>query len=134
MTETENPPQKLQSQSTATGLGALLVFGLLLATGFAVYEHANRRSIERVDFSNAVGDKAVYPATFNRDQPLLNYDGHSFYFVSNTNPADAQMMRIGMDDSKVYSIYKPASGPGANDAAFIYLKLGTNSYIQAQRR
>ena len=112
--------------------GAALLLGYALVTGHAIYEKSHRVSIEHVDASNAVGDKVFFPQTFDPAVPLVNFDGHSFYFVERKDALDSSMTRAGMDDTNSYAIYKQAAAKG-DEASFVYLKIGANSYIKAKR-
>lgn len=133
MPEVENSQSKIFAQPLAVGLGVALLLGYVLITGYAVYEKSHRASIEHVDYANAVGDRAYFSRTLDPALPLVNFDGHSLYFVEQKDLMDSSMTRAGMDDSKAYAIYKPASAKG-DDAAFVYLKIGPNSYIKAKSR
>jgi len=117
----------------AVGLGIALLAGYAIVTGFAIYERAHRTSIERAEASSAVGDKVYYAQTFDPMVPLVNFQGHSFYYVERKDALDTAMVKEGMDDTNSYAIYKPAAAAG-EEAPFIYLKIGPNSYIKAKRQ
>lgn len=130
----EETPSKILAQPLAVGLGAALLAGYALVTGFAIYTHARRASIEHVNAGYAVGDKTYFPKTFDPAQPLVNFQGHSLYYVDKKDDAlDSSMIRAGMDDSSTYAIYKLVTAKG-DEASFFYLKVGPNYYIKAKRQ
>ena len=132
MSESE-APSKILAQPLAIGLGAALLLGYAVITAFAIYDKSHRDSIERVSGAYAVGDKTYFPKTFDTSVPLVNFGGHSLYFVDHVSEPDSSMLRTGMDDSNVYAIYKLTTAKGG-EASFAYLKVGENDYIKADRR
>lgn len=133
MSGSEDSPSKILAQPLAIGLGAALLLGYAVITAFAIYDKAHRDSIERVSGAYAVGDKNYFPKTFDKGAPLVNFSGHSLYYADHVSEADSSMLRAGMDDSNVYAIYNLTTATGA-EVAFVYLKVGENDYIKAERR
>jgi hypothetical protein len=133
MPQVENPSSKIFAQPLAIGLGAALLIGYAIVTGYAIYEKSHRASVERVDASYAVGDNAFFPKSFDAAQPLVNFDGHSLYFVQGMLALDSSMLKTGMDDSNAYAVYKLVTAKG-EEASFVYLKVGANNYIKAKRQ
>lgn len=133
MSGSEDSPSKILAQPLAIGLGAALLLGYAVITAFAIYDKAHRTSIEHVSGAYAVGDKTYFPKTFDKSAPLVNFGGHSLYFVDHVSAPDSYMLRAGMDDSNVYPIYKLTIAQGG-EASFVYLKVGANDFIKAEQR
>ncbi|HWB60712.1 MAG TPA: hypothetical protein VG733_14550 [Chthoniobacteraceae bacterium] len=132
MPQAENPPTKILAQPLAIGLGAALLFGYAVVTVHAIYEKQHRTSIERVNAAYAVGDTTYFPKQFDTAKPLVNFDGHSLFYVDHTSQLDSAMVRVGADDSGVYGIYKLSTAK--EDASIVYLKVAPNDFIKATRK
>jgi hypothetical protein len=133
MAEVENPQSKIFAQPLAVGLGVALLLGYGFATLHAIYEKSHRASIENADASSAVGDRAFFTKSFDPTLPLVNFEGHSLYFVERKEAADTSMIKTGMDDANIYAIYKLA-GAKDEEASFVYLKIGPNYYAKVKRQ
>jgi hypothetical protein len=133
MPETENhSPAKIVAKPVAILLGAILLFGYAVISIYAIYERLHRTSVEHVSYGYAVGDTNYFPKSFDASVPVVNYSGHSLYYVNHREALDSSMARVGMDDSNVYTIYKFTEAP-PNEAGSLYLKVGPNYFMQVKQ-
>ncbi|MGB8356653.1 MAG: hypothetical protein WCD79_22335 [Chthoniobacteraceae bacterium] len=134
MAEATDSSSKILWQSTAVRFGIALLLGYGLITGFAVWDKQHLSSIEKASAPTAVGDTAFFPvaASFDPSTPLANFDGHSLYFVDWRSSQDELMLRVGMDDTNSFSIYK-LDGAKGDEASAFFLKIKPSYYIKAKR-
>jgi len=135
MPEETDPSSKIFAQSLAIRLGLALLLGYAIVTGFAIHDKMRLKSIEKVTAPTAVGDKALFPppASFDPSVPLVNFEGHSLYFVEWQQYLDTIMTRIGMDDTNSYAVYK-LDGAKGDDASALYLKIKQGNYVKLKRQ
>ena len=132
MLEAKNPSPVFFGKKLALILGAALLLGYAVITGFAVHEKSHRASIEkREDYG--VGDKVLFPRTFDTAAPLVLYGGHSLYFVDYKVISDTFMVKVGMDDSNEFTIYKMTGAQG-KEAEFLCLKIAPFYYARATQK
>jgi len=123
---------------------ALLV-GLGIVTGVAFYDEHRCSQLEATAENSAVGDKAFFPipaeaAPEQATAPLVvNFNGKALTAVSSRNyeERDSKMIRVGMEDSKRFSVYtsteaiKPLKGEMGNAGGEVYfLKTGPGKYLK----
>ena len=110
----------------------LLGYGLI--TGFAVWDKLHLSSIEKASASTAVGDTTFFPvaASFDPSTPLANFDGHSLYFVDWRSSQDELMLKVGMDDTNSFAVYK-LDGAKGDEASALFLKIKPAYYIKTKR-
>lgn len=133
MAEQTDSSRKIFGQPFAVRLGIAILLGYGIITGFAVYDKHRLPVIEKAATPTAVGDKAFFPVpkSFDASVPLVNFEGHSLYFVDWASVLDTTMARLGMDDTNSFAIYKVAGSKGA-DASMLYLKIKQSCYVKTK--
>src|SRR5438309_9016306 len=90
--------------------GAALLGGFALIMAFAIYDKSQRAVLERVEEPTAVGDNAWFhpPEKFDSSAVFATYEGQPLYptGADRYDLRDSKMIKVGMDDSKSFWIYK----------------------------
>jgi|GEM_PF-2546077 len=135
MAESTDSSSKIFGQKWAVCLGGALLLGYAVITAFAVYDKSRRPDLEKALTLSAVGDKAYFPVpqTFDPSTPLVNFEGHSLYFVDWKYMLDSLMMRAGMDDANSFSVYQYTGRTQEDQKPFFYLKIKPGYYVQTKR-
>ena len=107
---------------------------LLLVTGvalFTAWDRAHTSQLEAVIMPTAVGDIhfiSVPPA--HKGPTGLKYQGKKLDMLSEAKIRDATLLRAGIDDSGVYSLYRPEDQSNPLDKDHYYMKAKANDFIE----
>jgi hypothetical protein len=98
--------QTIEPWAAWIGVATLVVVAAVAA--FSLIEHFQTGQIDRVVMPTAVGDDHYIQEPAGGAGSIgLKYQGHKLAKISEDKVRDSRLIRIGTDDSGVYSIYRP---------------------------
>jgi hypothetical protein len=98
---------------------------------FTAWDRAHTGALEAVVAPTAVGDTHYVPEPPGGNGPTgLKYQGQPLDMVSESKVRDAMLIEVGVDDSGVYSLYRPADPADALPKGSYYMKVKTNEFIE----
>jgi len=119
---------EMEPWAVGIGLGTLvLVLGMAI---FTAWDRMHTPSLETVITPTAVGDMHFVPEPARGVTEIgLKYQGHQLTIVSETKLRDATLIRVGTDDSGIYTLYQLEDEQGRRDAQ-LFMKVGLNEFIK----
>ena len=95
------------------------------------WDRAHTAALEVVITPTAVGDAHYIQEPVGRTGPVgLTYQGRKLDMLSETKFRDAKLIRVAMDDSGVYSLYRPQDEKEGLPKERFFMKLKTNEFIE----
>ena len=135
MAESEN--ENIPGVKWAARLCVMLLVGFAFVVAFAAFDKLRNASMEKADESNAVGDSAYFkpPEKFDSSAVFVKLGGNPLYPTGTERYSlqDGKMMRVGMDDTKTFKIYKSAER-GGKSGDFFFLKTADGQYLEMSRQ
>jgi hypothetical protein len=126
------PPEKeattLEPWAVAIGLATLVLVGAVAL--FTTWDRMHNSQLETIITPTAVGDTNFVQKPLRRTGPIgLKYQGRKLDLLSDNKIRDSRLLRIGTDDSGIYSIYRPEDDKELPKDHFL-MKSGTNDFIE----
>jgi hypothetical protein len=117
----------IEPWAAGIGLGTLtLVAGVAV---FTAWDRMHTASLEEVITPTAVGDSHFAQEPAGGAGPVgLEYQGRKLDMVAESKIRDAKMIRMGVDESGFYTIYRIEEDAGKKGRLF--LKVGINEFME----
>ncbi|MGC3990770.1 MAG: hypothetical protein QM796_14035 [Chthoniobacteraceae bacterium] len=119
---------------TALGGGLLLLLGLVTISQWENQSH--RADLEKFTEDTAAGDTQFFPAPkdFRDDQVLVKWHGKPLYHVGKglSEEHDSQMIKVGLEDSGHYELYRFRNEKSEHPPVRYYLKAGFEQFVPVQ--
>jgi len=121
----------IEPWAAGIGLGTLVLVTIVAL--FTAWDHAHTASLEDVITPTAVGDvHFVKPPAAGAGPIGLKYEGAQLDFVAQSKIRDAKLIRVGTDDSGVYSLYRMEEAKEAKDER-LFVKAADNNFIEVRQ-
>jgi hypothetical protein len=111
------------------GLATLvLVMGVAI---FTAWDRAQTGTLDTVTTPTAVGDTHYIHAPAGGSGPIgLKYQGQLLSALGDHKIRDATLIRADMDDSGVYSLYRPEDEKSGLPGGHFYMKVKADDFIE----
>ena len=111
---------------------ALATLGLVASVAiFTAWDRAHTAGLEQVITPTAVGDAHYVKEPSTRLGAIgLTYNGQKLDMVSERKFRDAKLIRVGSDDSGVYSLYRPEDENEGLPKDRFFMKVQPNEFIE----
>jgi hypothetical protein len=117
----------IEPWAAVIGLGTLLLVAGVAA--FTAWDRMHTASLEEVITPTAVGDTHFAREPAGGAGPVgLEYQGRKLDMTAESKIRDAKMIRVGMDETGVYTIYRLEEQAGKKERLF--LKVGLNEFME----
>ena len=114
----------------AAGIGIATLAIVVGVAIFTAWDRAHTSSLEEVITPTAVGDSHFVQEPAGGTHAIgLKYQGQLLDKVSESKLRDAKLLRVGMDDSGIYSLYR-LEDDGKNGRLF--MKVGMDEFIEVK--
>jgi hypothetical protein len=111
------------------GLGTLVLVASVAA--FTAWDRTHTASLEEVITETAVGDTHFIQEPKGRTGPIgLKYQGQNLDMVSENKIRDSKLIRVGADDSGVYSVYRLEEEKEGSKNERLFMKAGANEFVE----
>lgn len=120
----------IEPWAAGIGLGTLVLVGCVAA--FTAWERMGNSNagLETVITPTAVGDTHyVQPPVSGTGSIGIKYQGQKLDMVTEDKVRDSKVLRVGNDDSGVYSLYRPEVDKDLAKERF-YMKVKTNDFME----
>jgi len=112
------------------GIGLAMVVLIAGVAMFTAWDRMHNSALETVVTPTAVGDMHFVPEPKGEKGPLaLKYQGRQLDMVSESKLRDSRLIRVGSDDSGVYTIYRPEDEKLIPKDHFL-MKIKTNEFME----
>jgi len=129
MPSLEKEAAAVEPWAAGIGLGVLIV--VLGAALFTARERADRAALEEVITPTAVGDAHYAREPAGGSGPTgLKYRGQELDMVSESKIRDAKLLRVGVDDSGAWTLYRLEDEKQAPPKEHFFIKVAENEYME----
>src|SRR5579862_2091523 len=124
--------EALTIESWAAGIAVATLFFVTGVAVFTSWDRAHNAALEQVVTQTAVGDTHYVPEPAGGSGPLgVKYRGQMLDMVSESKIRDSKLIRVGMDDSGAYALYRPEDEKDLPSGHF-YMKVNPNEFIEVK--
>jgi hypothetical protein len=117
----------IEPWAVGIGLGTLVLVAAMAA--FTAWDRAQTGQLEEVITPTAVGDMHFVPEPAGGTGAIgLEYQGRKLDMAGASKIRDAKMLRVGTDESGVYTLYRLDEKEGKKERLF--MKVGVNEFIE----
>jgi hypothetical protein len=110
------------------GLATVVLVGAVAA--FTAWDRMRESQLEVVVTPTGVGDTQYVAAAATKNGPTgIKYEGTELETVADLKERDSKVLRVGSDDSGVYTIYRPEDEQELPKGRY-YMKVRPNEYIE----
>jgi len=121
--------EALTIEPWAAVIGLVTLVLVVSVAAFTAWDRFHTAGEEVVITPTAVGDTLFVREPAGKSGPIgLKYQGQILDKVSESKLRDATLIRIGADDSGVYSLYRLEEDTGKNVRMF--MKIGVNEFME----
>jgi hypothetical protein len=123
--------EALTIEPWAAGIGLATLALVASVALFTAWDRAHTAALEAVITPTAVGDTHYVRGPAGRSGPIgLKYQGRNLDVVLESKVRDSRLIRVGTDDSGVYSLYRPEDEKEALLKDRFFMKVGPNQFIE----
>jgi hypothetical protein len=113
------------------GLGTLALVASVAV--FTAWDHAHTGTLEDVAMPTAVEDTHFVQAPMGKAGPIgVQYQGQKLDMVTERKIRDSRVIRVGMDDSGVYSIYRRQEEKEGGRKEGLFVKVRVNEFMEVK--
>lgn len=115
----------------AAGIALATLVLIASVAGFTIWDRASTATLDQVTAPTAVGDAHCVAEPATGPGPIgLKYQGRKLDMISENKIRDGKLIRVGTDDSGVYSLYRPEEETQALPKDRFYMKVKPNEFIE----
>jgi hypothetical protein len=119
----------IEPWAAAIGIGMLAL--VTSAAVFTAWDRAHTGALEVVTTPTAVGDLHFVREPPGGKGPIgLSYRGQQLDMVSASKLQDANLIRVGMDQSGVYALYRLEEEKEGGKKERLFMKAGVNVFVE----
>jgi len=125
----EKEAQTIEPWAAGIGLGTLVLVASVAV--FTAWDRAHNTALEDVITPTAVGDTHYVQEPAGDTGAIgLKYQGRNLDMVSESKIRDAKLLRMGTDDSGVYSLYRLEDEKEGSQKERLFMKVATNEFME----
>jgi hypothetical protein len=119
----------IEPWAAAIGLGMLAL--VASAAVFTAWDREYTATLEVVTTPTAVGDTNFVREPAGGKGPIgLSYRGEPLDMVAASKLQDAKLIRVGMDESGVYALYRLEEEKEGGRKERLFMKAGVNEFVE----
>ena len=119
--------EALTIEPWAAGIGLALLILVGGVAAFTAWDRAHTGSLEEVVTPTAVGDAHFVQEPAGGTGFIgLKYQGRKLDMAGQSKILDAKLIRVGNDDTGIYSVYEDETGKKGR----LFMKVGLNQFVE----
>ena len=119
----------IEPWAAGIALGTLILVAGVAA--FTAWDRFHNAALEEIITPTAVGDTEYVREPAGGAGPIgLKLQGQNLDMLSESKIRDSKLIRIGADDSGVYSLYRSEDEKEGPAKGHFYMKVATNEFIE----